>query len=84
MLSPRVHTFTSRVLTFSSSGHTFASIGLLGCEVGSNLLIYWQNFAKERNEMKKIGKKIDFGSCQSPRVIKNSKNRQISALGFQD
>jgi hypothetical protein len=47
-------------------------------------LFYWQNFAKERNEMKKIGKKFDFGSCQSPEVMKNSKNRQISALGFQD
>jgi len=47
-------------------------------------LFYWQNFAKERNEMKKNGKKIDFGSCQSTQVIKNSKNRQISALGFLD
>jgi len=47
-------------------------------------LFYWQNFAKERNEMKKIGKIFDFGSCQSPEVMKNSKNRQISALGFLD
>jgi hypothetical protein len=47
-------------------------------------LFYWQNFAKERNEMKKIEFFFDFGSSQSPEVIKNSKNRQISALGFQD
>jgi hypothetical protein len=47
-------------------------------------LFYWQNIAKERNEMKKIEKHFDFGSCQSPEVIKNSKNRQISGLGFQD
>jgi len=34
--------------------------------------------------MKKIGIFFDFGSYQSPEVIKNSKNRQISTLGFQD
>jgi hypothetical protein len=36
-------------------------------------------------KFKKIGifKNI-FGSCQSPEVIKNSKNRQISTLGSQD
>jgi hypothetical protein len=73
-----------RVLTFSSSGHTFASIGLVGCELGSSLLFYWQIFAKKRNEMKKIGIFFYFGTCQSPEVIKNSVNRQISAVGFQD
>ncbi len=57
-LSPRVHTFTSRVLRFSSSGHTFVSIGLVGCEVRGSLLFYWQNFAKERNEMKKSEKNL--------------------------
>jgi hypothetical protein len=30
--------------------------------------------------MKKVGIFFDFGSCQSPEVIKNSKNRQIFAL----
>jgi hypothetical protein len=34
--------------------------------------------------MKKISNFFDFGSCQLPEVINNSKNRQISALGFQD
>jgi hypothetical protein len=34
--------------------------------------------------MKKIGIFFDFGTCQSAEVIKNNKNRQISALGFQD
>jgi hypothetical protein len=44
---------------FSSSGHTFESIGVVGCELGSSLLLYWQNFAKKRSEMKKISfKKI--------------------------
>jgi hypothetical protein len=33
--------------------------------------------------MKKIGFFIYFGGCQSPEVIKSSKNRQISALGFR-
>jgi hypothetical protein len=33
--------------------------------------------------MKKFGFFINFRSCQSPEVVKSSKNRQISALGFR-